>query len=244
MVPWLAILLLLALKSNRGGQTWWIWLPLGCVMAVVGLALPGLPFLPSNVAGIFLEFIGALAFGIAGMWLLAPLLVRKHRFVTFLCLLAALTGFSLFSFVIRQDWGDAATPEPWVGLVPLALSVLAITAATTLAGLACRGRYRAFRLYLWLLVILLAIWTVVIGPFFIVAVITSGDRIPWMVLVSSVLVMTAVSFGTLLPFLILSSSNSLFRQRLMSLLHLAGDVPPPLNTPAPVAKSESEVQAV
>ena len=66
LLPWLAMLGLLALKPNRCAAAWWIWLPLGCVIAFT-LAL--LPVLPSG-ANFFLDVIAALAVGLAAR--LAP----------------------------------------------------------------------------------------------------------------------------------------------------------------------------
>ena len=46
LLPWLAILALLALKPNRGWSAWWIWLPLAGLAAgchCLQLALQGSP---------------------------------------------------------------------------------------------------------------------------------------------------------------------------------------------------------
>jgi hypothetical protein len=233
-LPWLAVLLLLLVKSNRCGRAWWIWLPLGCVEAVVQLLQPAFTFLSSEPADIFLELAGALAFGIAAVWLLAPQLVRRHRFVTFLCFAPTLAGFSIFSYLVRQDWTWDGVPLALGMLVPLALSVLVVALAIFLAGLACRGRYRPLGLYLWIFLSLLALWLVILTPFFAFAMIVSGGQLPWQEFFVVVLVLTAAGFVTLFPFLVLSSANSLFRERLKLLLHLGCEAPPPVLPPAVV----------
>jgi hypothetical protein len=233
-LPWLAVLLLLLVKSNRCGRAWWIWLPLGCVAVLEQLSQSAFEFLPSGTADVFLEMAGALTFGVAAVWLLAPQLVRHHRFVTFLCIAPTLAGFSIFSYLVRQDWTWDGVPLALGMLVPLALSVLVVALAIFLAGLACRGRYRPLGLYLWIFLSLLALWLVILTPFFAFAMIVSGGQLPWQEFFVVVLVLTAVSFGTLLPFLVLSSANSLFRERLKLLLHLGCEALPPVLPPAVV----------
>ena len=230
-LPWLAVLLLLLAKPNRCGRAWWIWLPLGCVAAMKQLSQSAFEFLLSGTADMFLEMAGSLAFGVAAVWLLAPQLARRHRFVTFLCLAPTLGVFSLFSFLVRQDWTGDGASLVLVMLVPLALSVLVVALAIFLAGLACRGRYRPLGLYLWIFLSLLALWLVILTPFFAFAMIVSGGQLPWQEFFVVVLVLTAAGFVTLFPFLVLSSANSLFRERLKLLLHLGRETPPPVLPP-------------
>ena len=232
-LPWLAVLLLFLVKSNRCGSAWWIWLPLGCVTAMELMSQSALAFLPSGTADIFLEMAGSLAFGVAAVWLLAPQLARSHRFITFLCLAPTLAGFSLFSFVIRQDWTVERAAVVLAMLVPLVIGALVMAMTVLLSGLACRGRYRPLGLYLWIFLSLLVLWLVIAAPFFGFAMITSGGQVPWSEFFIVILIMTIVSFGTLLPFLILSSASPFFRERLKKLLHVKPEVPPILNVSGP-----------
>ena len=234
LLPWLAVLLLLLVKSNRCGQAWWIWVPLGCVAAVGQLLQPAFGFIPSETAAMFLDLVSSLAIGVAAVWLLAPQLARSHRLLTFLCLVPTLGIFSLFSFLMKQDWGGGGTAVALAMLVPLAIGVFVVAVAILLAGLACRGRYRPWGLYLWIFLSLLALWLVILTPFFAFAMIVSGGQLPWQEFFVVVLVLTAAGFGTLLPFLVLSSANSLFRERLKLLLHLGRETLPPVLPPAVV----------
>jgi hypothetical protein len=230
-LPWLAVLLLLLAKPNRCGRAWWIWLPLGCVAAMEQLSQSAFEFLPSGTADIFLEMAGSLAFGVAAVWLLAPQLARSHRFVTFLCLAPTLGVFSLFSFLVRQDWTMDGASLVLVMLVPLALSVLVVALAIFLAGLACRGRYRPLGLYLWIFLSLLALWLVMLTPFLAIAMIFSGGQLSWQEFFVVIPVLTTAGFGTLFPFLVLSSVSSFFRERLKLLLHVGRETPPPVLPP-------------
>ncbi|MGA9453059.1 MAG: hypothetical protein WBW41_17150 [Verrucomicrobiia bacterium] len=220
LLPWLAILGLLILKSNRCAGAWLIWLPLACVIA---FTLAPLPILPAGT-DFFLDVFAALAVGLAAVWLLSDYLRRQNRFVTFLCVLPALAGFSLLAFVSRQGW--SFTIETFeVGIV-LAVGVLASSVALSLGGLIYRGRYRPLGLYLWLLILLAVVWLVIAAPFFLFALMASGGTIAWSEFFVPVLAVATVNFATLLPFLILSSASPLFRERLKTLLHVKPEGPP------------------
>ena len=220
VLPWLAILGLLALKPNRRAAAWWIWLPLGCVIAFT-VALP--PVLPSG-ASFALDIIAALAFGLGAVWLLSDYLRRPHRFVTFLCLLLALAAFSALAFVPRQDWDFSA--EMMVSGILLAAGVLVSAAALSLVGLICRGRCRRVGIYGWLLILLVAIWLVIAAPFCVFALLTSGGPGGWSDFIAPVLGVVMVQFATMLPFLILSSASPFYRERLKALLRLEPETPP------------------
>ena len=221
LLPWLVILGLLALKPNRCAAAWLIWLPLGCVF-VLTLAPPS--FLPPGT-NFFMDAIAALAIGLAAVWLLTTYLRRQNRFVTFLCVLLALAGFSVLTAVSRQGLCLLTVESLQIGIV-LAVAVLASAAALILSGLICRGRYRPAGLYLWLLVLLAIIWLVIAMPFFVIAVMASSGGIPWNEFFIPVLAVATANYATLLPFLILSSASPLFRERLKALLHVKPEAPP------------------
>jgi hypothetical protein len=229
LLPWLAILGLLVLKPNRCAAAWWIWLPLGCVIAFT-VAL--LPMVPSD-AGFILDVIAALAFGLGAVWLLSDYLRRPQRFVTFLCLLLALAAFSALAFAPRLDWDFSR--ETMVSVILLAAGVLVSAAALSLAGLLCRGRGRHVGLYGWLLILLIAIWLVIAAPFFVLQMMTvTGGSAGWSEFFAPVLAVAVVHFAMLLPFLILSLASPFYRQRLKALLQLEAQTPP-MMTPVPDA---------
>jgi hypothetical protein len=238
-LPWLGVLLLLALNPNRSARAWWIWLPLGGVVVLANLVQPAFDFLPEELLDIFVQVVSALAFGLAAVWLLAPYLARSHRVLTFLCLAPALAGFSVLSVLAAQDWGAADVTTLIPALVLLALSILVVSVAMALAGLVCRRRYRPAGLCLWLLVWLLGIGFVLTAPFFLFAMIASGGEVAWLEFFQGVLAFVFVNFAIALPFLILSSANSFYRERLKALLHLERPVAPPVMAPAPMTAAHS-----
>jgi hypothetical protein len=239
LLPWLGVLLLFLVKSNRCGRAWWIWVPLGCVAGAGQMLQPAFGFLPSETAEMFVDMAVALAFGVAAVWLLAVQLVRSHRLLTFLCVLPVLAGFSLFSFLVKQDWSGDGAFLALAMVVPLAIGALVIALAILLTGLACRGRYYPPGQYLWVFLSLLALWLVIIAPFFAIAMIASvasGSQMSGQALREFfvvVLVLTATGFAILFPFLVLSSASSFFRERLKLLLHLEREAPPSVPPPLP-----------
>ena len=254
LLPWLAILSLLALKPNRGWSAWWIWLPVACLAAGchgLKLALPGSPTQVSgNALELLLEIPLALAFGLAVLWLLAPYLGRRHRFRTFLGILAVLAAFMVFSFAATVGWGlgveplaslldprhCAATAHAGVMalpfIVPLVLPAPGVAAAMVLCGLACRGRHRPFGLCLWLFMALLAVWVAVSGLVYGLWRIASPGSVEYAPFLRVGLLVVAVTFATMLPFLILSAASPFFRERLKALLHVKPEVPPAMGAAA------------
>ena len=230
VLPWLVILVLLMLKPNRCASAWWIWVPLVCVSGLVRAPASALEFLPSAQSGMFLELISALGFGLAAVWLLASYLAWKHRVLVFVGMLMAHGFFSSLAYVIRQSWEGVGVETLGMGVF-LAGGVLIMGAGLTLAGLLCRGRYDLVRLSLWLLAALVVLWLLVVGPIFMIAIISSGGNIP----VSGLLVFIAaaggISFGLILPFLVLSFANDFYGERLKGLLHLGGSLAPPVIAP-------------
>ncbi|HYG36218.1 MAG TPA: hypothetical protein VEC99_15610, partial [Clostridia bacterium] len=86
LVPWLAMLALLAFKPNRSVRAWWIWVPLGGVVATVfyGVAPLLSKTSPGAPTAVVEGACNSLAFGVAAVWVLAPYLQHRLRFVSFL----------------------------------------------------------------------------------------------------------------------------------------------------------------
>jgi len=219
LVPWLVVLGLLALKRNRCAAAWWIWLPAGCLAALPQAPLEILP--PGT--NFFLDVIAALAAGLAAVWLLSDFLRRRHAFISFLCVLLALAGFSALAFVSQQS--GSLTPETLQAGIVLAMGVLVSSAALSLGGLVCRRRYRPAGIYVWLFVWLAVIWLAIAAPFVLV-IRASGGAIGWNEFIVFVLAVAMGHFAMLLPFLILSSASPFFRERFKALLHAKAETPP------------------
>jgi hypothetical protein len=245
VLPWLAVLALLALRPNRGWSAWWIWLPLAGLAAVAQCVKPALRGLDAGLDGAFLDLLAdgltALPLGLAALWLLAPYL-GSRRIPALLGSALLMVGFSGFSFAATAGWtvglqsieglidprhcadtalsGELALPF----FVPLTLMAFVLAAALTLAGLACRGRYRPGWLCLWLPLSLLFSW---LGGSLLVhkwCGLAATGGMPLLAWATPFIVMAL--WATLLPFQILSAANPLFRERFKSLLHAAPLSPP------------------
>jgi hypothetical protein len=230
VLPWLAILALLMLKPNRCASAWWVLVPLGCVVAVTSAPEWAPALLPSSQFELFVDLIAALGFGLAAVWLLSSYLGWKHRMLAFLGMVLAQGGFSLLAYALRQGWEDIEPAMLALGMF-LAVSVLVISVAMSLAGLMCRGRYGWLRLSLWLIAALVAVWLLVIGPFLIIMLLVQGGNFLLSALFGFVGVTVGITLGVLLPFLVLSFANGFYRERLKGLLHLGRAAAPPMITP-------------
>jgi len=241
LLPWLGILLLLMLKPNRCAQAWWIWVPVGCVAGVGALSALELEFMPAAVLEMFGGVVAAVGFGLAAVWLIAGYLGWKHRVVAWTGMVVALGGFSLLVALIRHGL-EGIGPDMLPGLITLAVGAVVIPLAVTLAGLFCRGRYSPLRICLWVALVLVATWLLVVGPFFIAAMIFNPGDVPLIALVGVVLSAAGGSFAVLLPFLILSFTNAFYRERLKDLLHLGRQAGPPAIPPLPQPPRLLEVE--
>ena len=226
-LPWLAILCLLVFKPNRFPRAWWVLVPPACLACGIGFLLDLAPSVPSELAEVLHDFVGALATGLAAVWLLSAYLSSRFRILNVLGCALVLEVFSLAVFVLTQDYeflGGAAQ----IGAL-LALSAALIPASIGLAGWLCRRRYRPLALSAWVLVMLLGLCFLTLLPFAIIA----GANVSTIEIATPVLFLAGACFGVLLPFLLLSFANGLYRQRLIALLRLAPELPPVIPT-API----------
>lgn len=229
LLPWIAILLMLMLRSNRRGSAWWIWVALGCGWGLqAGLAaVAGERYLPTEI----LNGPGkALVFGVAALWLLSSYLGWKHRFLTFLgaAFILVLMGSFVYAVTFETEGFEA------VGLgVVVCVFALVIAVALSLAGLVSRRKYAPSRLFVWLLAWCVAIPSAVALPFFVIGRVTSGPT-PLLDFFGPVLAAAGICFMAVLPYLVLSFANAFYRERLQGLLHLETGGAPPVIHEAPV----------
>ena len=228
LLPWLIALGLLALKPNRCATAWLIWLPLGCVFALTAVPPTSLP----GRTNFLLDVTVALAIGLSALWLLSGYFPRHHRFITFLSTLVVLASSAALAVVLRQGM-SLLTVESLQISVTLAVGVLASAMALSLAGLVCRKGYRPLALYLWVCLSVAAGWLVIITPFFVFALVSSGGRVSWSQFFLPIIAVAAGHYALLLPFLILSSASPFFRERLKTLLHMVPEAPPVLTNAGP-----------
>lgn len=240
-LPWLVLLGLLALKGNRSGSAWWVWVPLVwvavCVAAGWHCAEPGIREMRSvpwlqQVLGVLFNVPLALAFGVAALCLLVPRLDCSQRFGTGLRMLVLLAGLSASGFGVAGLWNEGLGEGGLPLLLVPGLAALTVGAAVMLTGLVCR-RYRPFRLWLWCSVWLQLLSFVAAVPLYLVAVTVCPfplDPLRHLVLPLG-LFLSAGTFATLLPFLLLVLLNPFFRGRVKALFCL---------TEAPPSKARSE----
>ncbi len=243
LLPWLAVLALLALPSNRNARAWWIWAPLvGVVLAGAGLeAAAGAA--NNEELSFSVQAACAGAFGLAAVWLLGAGLARRGRAVSIVLMALAFTAVSLLAFVVSPVWEQLWDLRRYAPLILLYMLLYWITCGLVFAGglnltgWMCRKRFTCprvlFRLPFWLWVM----WLVAGALLGCVMTFVIHDSFEWMGMLMGTLVLALVSFGIILPYLILSFASSFYRQRLKELLRLpTADASPPAPTPSPVAE--------
>ena len=226
LLPWLAVLALLALPSNRNPRAWWIWAPL------IGLALLGAGLetaaeaLNNEGLNYSVQAACAAAFGFATIWLLGSALARRCRALAIGLMTLAFAAVSLLAFVVSPVFEQVSDLSRWESLWPLYLLLfwlvggLVVAGALNLTGRMCRRRFSRVRASLWLPLWLWAMWVVAGGLLSGVGVLVSGGQFDWSGLLVGTLVLSLVSLGMILPFLILSFISSFYRERLNDLLRL------------------------
>jgi hypothetical protein len=225
-----ALLLLLIPKHNRSLQAVWIAAPLVFSLALLFLLWAKTGIGPEAPDGLF-EILSAVPFGLAAVWLLAPYLKRRGRFLTFLGTLATMEMFIVLTCAVAQP--QDRDPGRGYELIAGAVVGLLLSLAINLAGWSCRRQYDRRRLSLWMILWIMAGWLAVF-------VVMSGVERPGPLLemATAFTIFCAVSFGLLLPFLLLSFANAFYRERLKELLRLADAAPP--SAPQPHASPEVE----
>ena len=243
LLPWLAVLALLALPSNRNARAWWIWAPLVGVV-LLGVSLEAAADTSNNEGLSFsVQAACAAAFGLAGVWLLGAGLARRGRAVSFVLMSLAFTAVSLLAVVVSPVWEQLwglRQYEPALLLYILLFWIaggLVFAGGQNLTGWMCRKRFSCprvlFRLPFWLWVM----WLVAGGLLGCVMKFIINDSFEWMGMLMGTLVLALVSFGIILPYLILSFASSFYRNRLKDLLRLpTTDASTPAPTPSPVAE--------
>ena len=243
LLPWLAVLVLLALPSNRNQRAWWIWAPL------IGLAMLGAG-LETATEGLYdgglnfsIQAACAAAFGLAAIWLLGSALARRCRALAIAIMAPAFAAVSLLALVVSPVYEQLSGLNRWEPEVFLYLLLfwvvggLVFAGALNLTGRLCRRGFSRARVWRWLLLWLWAMWLATAVLVSCMAKLISGDSIEWSALLVAPIILALVSFATALPFLILSFTNAFYRERLERILRLPiAAAPPP--TPLPAAAVE------
>ncbi len=235
LIPWLVLLGLLTLKPNRAPGAWWIWAAVLCSLGLPHLIAAAVPFLGGGPRDLLTEVLMAVGLGIAASWLLPGILVRKGRFLTWLAWFGVSVVFSLGFYLTSQSWGEAVVPIP-VGAIVIGVCLFIISVALSLAGLITRKRYTPFRLAVWSAVMVAALASLVLMPFFIFALYDSPGANVRREFGQALGLLIGMNIGVLLVYLVLSLATAFYRERLRALLHLTA--PQLVPTPAPAPEIE------
>jgi hypothetical protein len=234
LVPWIAILLLLLVKSNRLSQAWLIWLPLLCVGGMRYALQRYADFLPSELPDSLCQVVTASAFGVAALCLMAPQTKREHGFFTLLAVLFCLEMASLIFFLVSNDW-DSDFGETFVFTIFLLIMNAVIVLSMFVSSIACRKKFAAFRVLFWSIGSILVFCILLSVPFAVLPLLFARGEFPWGEVAKAVLLMAGVTLIPIVPFLLLSFFSSYFRERLQLLLHRSQHVlPPVLSETAPL----------
>ena len=242
LLPWLAVLGLLALPSNRTARAWWIWVPLAG-LALIGAAVGEVADAANNEGLSYpAQAVVAAVFGMAAVWLLGSSLARRWRAVSIALMTLAFVAVSLLAFVVSPLWERLWDMRRWESEIILYLllfwvaSGLVISGAMNLTGWMCRKRFSRWRVSLLLPLWLWVMWLVAGIALGCVMTFAFNDNFEWKGILLAALILTLPTFLVMLPYLILSFANSFYRERLKDLLRLpAVDSLPatPATTPAP-----------
>lgn len=239
LLPWLVVLLLLALPANRGARAWWIWVPLGG-LALIAVGLEALFTAAENeAAATVIQGLSSVAFGLTAVWLLGDWLGRRHRALAIPMAGLVFASASLLAFVVGPVFEEFSGLRQWVPAVFLYLLAfgfgagLVVAGALHLSGWRCRRRFRRWRFALWLPLWLWVLWLAAGGLLAGIIVIDSGSGFEWLGYLMATVVFALVTYGMMLPFLILSFTCAFYRERLRVLLKVPEPAAEP--TPAPPA---------
>jgi hypothetical protein len=234
-IPFAGLLGLMALGRNRTRSAWWVWLAVAGGLGVSGLfrsVFTSMGSIDSQSLDIFAQSINALTVGLGAVWLTAGYLGWRNRFLAFLGVLGVLVSVTMPSLVLNQEMlslsslVDAAQAAQLILLSGFGALMLSI--ALFIAGLLCRGTYRWLRLGFSVVLSALAVSALVLGPIFIIALITSGGRLSVLEFFAPYFLIAGLLLALLLPFVILSLACPFYRERLKDLLHLRRPGLPPV----------------
>jgi len=246
LLPWLVVLGLLALPSNRTARAWWIWVPLAA-LALLGTGL-GVTADAANNEGLsyMVQTACAAAFGLAAVWLLGAGLARRGRALSIVLMALAFAAVSLLAFVVSPMWEqlwDLRRYEPAILLYMLLFWItggVAYAGGLNLTGWMCRKQFSCLRVLLRLPFCLWVMWVVAGSLLGCVMTFGFNDNFEWMGVLVVPIVLALVSFGMILPYLILSFAASFYGERLRGLLRLPiADSSPAAPTSAPTVETVS-----
>jgi len=221
-VPAVVLLgVIVLIKANRHPAVLLILLPL-LIVNLLWFAVAWLLHFSSSARMQYNPIMVSYAAAIAMLWLCAPKLGNRNRFVTFLLASAITAALCFVGIVSYLGWGFPG--EAMAGLIVLAVMVVAVLLAFALAGWCCRNRYGPVRfmlyLALWTVLICLAVTLSVHSTVFILQ--QAPRPISRLLLVAGIYgsMLAACVYGINLPYMILALRSPFFRDRFYACLRL------------------------
>ncbi len=230
LIPWLAILALLALKSNRAPGAWSIWAAVICGFLLDAGLRASATLIPAQPLDALSAALKSLNFGLAAVWLFSGKLEWKHRFLTFLGMLGILILFGFGTFLVSETGRNASGEEAAIGIV-LGMNIFIVAVALSLGGLICRKRYQPVALLCWSAVMVVALIALIMAPFLVFAIVTNPGQLAVREFAEGFMLLAAMNFGTILVYLLLSFVSGFYRERLKGFLKLGQQEAPPLVPP-------------
>ena len=237
LLPWLVLLALLALPSNRNARAWWIWVPVAALALLGGGLGAAADALDNEAFGYSLRGAFAAPFGLAAVWLLGAGLARCWRVLGIVLTALSFATVSLLAFITNPLWEQVL--ELSFLVVFWLLSGVVFAGALSLTGWICRKRFSSVRVLLRLPFCLWGMWFVAGGLLGWVVTFVSGGGFDWTGFAAGSVVLALVSFGVILPFLILSFACPFYRERLKDLLRLAAPDAAAAATSPPIADRQA-----
>lgn len=243
LLPWLVVLALLALPSNRTAQAWLIWVPLVAVAALEAGVRTAFETHNVEELNYCVEAACAGTLGLAAVWLSGSPLARRGRFIGTTGAALAIAAVGMLAFANSPLWDELGGEGPWTPQGVLYSSLfwivcgLALAGGLRLTGRTCRHHFSGVRVLLWLPLWLCVIWAVMVLGAGAVMRLAAGQPTPWLTLLAGVVIFALIGLAMFLPFLILSLTNSFYRQRLRQLLRLPSE---DTAAPAPVPATATQ----
>jgi hypothetical protein len=212
VLPWALLLALFGLKFNRPSKARLIVIPLALVLFAV-LVFQKVTTTFSSRFEMLGLLAGAMAMGMAMLWLVTPLLHGRSRTLTFLKISIILAGGACLTY-----WADASfqiVKFETVGiLIGLVVGAVMASLSLSLAGFCCRKPHGPWRYPLCLIGFLLLASVLA----FVIIAFASGSFPPLLVMFPIIGVFALLNMAYLLPFLILSASSAFYRERFRALV--------------------------
>ena len=238
-LPWLVLLGLLALPSNRNPRAWLIWVPVAGLAALA----TGLTVLlgegGKEEINSFVQMASPVPFGLAAAWLLGAAPANgRHRFLHAAMLPLSITAVCVLAFLVSPIWEELWDARQWIpALLLWVLLFWVVCGVVLIAGLKLsawtyRRRLGRMGLCLGLPFVLLLLWLAAVMTTGGMVALFSSEQFEALNYLITSAVLALVSYALFVPFLVLSFTSSFYRQRLRDLLGLKSpEHKPPVESP-------------